>query len=301
MQTLLSICLPCLPQQMLPLCICPQTHTRKTFLHPPPHINQVPQLPVVWTLIPPPIHYILNLRRHSCLLCPRIGVLSSCPRQAETTHPNPHPKRSIPCLYLPIAPSLLLWKLHSSQMQTLLSICLPCLPQQMLPLCICPQTHTRKTFLHPPPHINQVPQLPVVWTLIPNVLPQLPMWCEIFSLPSPTVGPNTFLPGASPTPYTAVNTTLPRTRRRGGNSKFSSFMRESRSSLKLELRSWFPYQSSGACWVKVCSRFSSILRLIAAWSSVTSISSYLTTSSTPFDIPSNHQNNGSHASVSIGR
>ena len=48
----------------------------------------------------PPIHCILNLRRHSCLLCPRLGVLSSCPRQAETTHP--HPKRSIPCMYLPI-------------------------------------------------------------------------------------------------------------------------------------------------------------------------------------------------------
>lgn len=51
-----------------------------------------------------PIHCIMNLCKHSCLLCPRLGVLSSCPRQAKTTHPHPDPKRSIPCLYHPVAP-----------------------------------------------------------------------------------------------------------------------------------------------------------------------------------------------------
>lgn len=193
------------------------------------------------------------LRRISTALSWRsFLVLSSCPRQADTTHPHPHPKRSIPCLCLPIAPLLLLWKLHSSQMQIQLFICLPChAPENVAPLHLPSDSNTENKF-HRPPHINQVPQLTVVWTLIPNVLPQMPMRYEIFSLPSPMVDPNTFLPEASPTPYTAVNTTLPRTSRRGGNSKFSSFMRESRSSLKLELRSWFPYQSSGTCWVKVC-------------------------------------------------
>lgn len=61
-----------------------------------------------------PIHCIMNLCKHSCLLCPRLGVLSSCPRQAKTTHPHPDPKRSIPCLYHPVAP---LKKLHRSQTQ----------------------------------------------------------------------------------------------------------------------------------------------------------------------------------------
>jgi len=51
-----------------------------------------------------PIHCILNLCKHSCLLCPRLGVLSSCQRQAKTTHPHPDPKGSIPCLYIPVAP-----------------------------------------------------------------------------------------------------------------------------------------------------------------------------------------------------
>jgi len=91
----------------------------------------------------PPIHCILNLRKHSCLLCPRLGVLSSCPRQAKTTHPHPNPKGSIPCLYLPVAPPKI--ASQSNATSSFPSACHVMPHQKMLPLCICPQTHTRKT------------------------------------------------------------------------------------------------------------------------------------------------------------
>ena len=70
-----------------------------------------------------PIHCIMNLCKHSCLLCPRLGVLSSCPRQAKTTHPHPDPKRSIPCLYHPVAP---LKNCIAVKRNLKLSICMPC-------------------------------------------------------------------------------------------------------------------------------------------------------------------------------
>ena len=86
------------------------------------------------------------LRRISTALSWRsFLVLSSCPRQADTTHPHPHPKRSIPCLCLPIAPCYFSESCIAVKCKfSFLSAC-HVMPQKMLPLCICPPTQTRKT------------------------------------------------------------------------------------------------------------------------------------------------------------